>query len=438
MDMTAAQLGGSEVAALCSELIRIDTSNRGGVDGAYERPAAERVAEWLTDAGLSPVLWESEPGRASLFARIPGTDPQRPALLVHCHLDVVPADPTDWTLPPFSGEVHDGQVWGRGAVDMKDMCAMVLAVVRRWRRTGTRPARDIVLAFFADEETGSELGAHWSARTHPEIFEGCTEAVGEVGGFSYTVDEGRRLYPIMTAEKGNTWMRLRAKGVAGHGSMLSVDNAVVRLSEAVARLGRHRFPLRITEAVRGFLEASSAATGLDFSGPDLDDQLGRLGPIAAMMGATLRNTANPSMLRAGSNVNVIPQEAVAYVDGRFLPGYEDEFHQQISQVLGPDIEWELILRDIALEAPFDVPLVAAMSDALRAEDPAAIALPYMLSAGTDAKAFAPLGMRCYGFSPLLLPAELDFSALFHGVDERVPVAALEFGERVLDRFLQHA
>lgn len=436
--MTTQSLDASEVVAICSELIRIDTANYGGADGANERPAAERVAELLTDAGLTPTILESEPGRANVFARVAGTDPSRPALLLHCHLDVVPAQAADWTLPPLSGEVHEGEVWGRGAVDMKDMCAMVLSVVRQWHRAGVRPARDIVLAFFADEETGSKLGAHWCARTHPELFEGCSEAVGEVGGFSYTVRDDLRLYPIMTAEKGKTWMRLTARGVAGHGSMISADNAVVRLSEAVARIGRHRFPLRITESVRGFLDATSAATGIDLAGADVETRLTELGPIAAMMGATLRNTANPSMLQAGSNVNVIPQEAVAYVDGRFLPGYEEEFHRQITEVLGPDIEWELVLQDIALETSFDAPLVAAMSAALVAEDPGARAIPYMLSGGTDAKAFAPLGVRCYGFSPLRLPPTLDFSALFHGVDERVPIAALEFGERVLDRFLRTA
>lgn len=427
----------SEVANICSDLIRFDTSNFGGQRGANERPAAEYVARLLAEAGVATEIYESEPGRASVVGRIQGRDPSRSALLVHCHLDVVPAEEPDWTVHPFSGEIIDGQIWGRGAVDMKDMCAMVLSVVQSWSSAGYAPDRDIVLAFLPDEETGSKLGAHWIVREHPELFDGCTEAIGEVGGFSYTVNDGLRLYPIMTAEKGKTWMRLTASGTAGHGSMINRDNAVIALSAAVERLGTHQFPRRLTKSVRGFLEAAGKATGLDLSGEDLEVELEKLGSIAGMMGATLRNTANPSMLQAGTSVNVIPNTATAYVDGRFLPGFEEEFHQQITDVLGPDIHWELVLQDIALETGFDGPLVEAMCEALIHEDPAALPVPYMMSGGTDAKAFALLGMRCFGFSPLRLPPDMDFGGLFHGVNERVPVDALEFGERVLNRFLRN-
>jgi acetylornithine deacetylase/succinyl-diaminopimelate desuccinylase-like protein len=430
-----AQEVSSPVISLCSDLIRINTYNFGGTDGCNERPAAEFVAEHLSGSGVAVRIIESAPGRANVFGRIEGTDSSRPALLLHCHLDVVPAVAGDWQIDPLSGEVHDGYIWGRGAVDMKDMCAMVLAVVRHWHTAGLRPERDIVLAFFADEETGSKLGAHWIADNHRDIFDGCTEAIGEVGGFSYTVNDNLRLYPIMTAEKGKAWMRLTARGTASHGSMVTNDNAVIALCEAVARLGRHPFPIRPTESVDGFLAAASKATGVDFSGLDVEKKLLQLGPIASMVAATLRNTANPSMLQAGSNVNVVPQEAVAYIDGRFLPGYEEEFHKQVTEVLGPDIEWELVLQDIALETSFQGAIVEAMSASLIAEDPGAVAIPYMMSGGTDAKAFAPFGIRCFGFSPLRLPPDLEFGALFHGVNERVPVDALLFGERVLNRFL---
>jgi acetylornithine deacetylase/succinyl-diaminopimelate desuccinylase-like protein len=427
----------SEVVSICSDLIRIDTSNYGGDVGANERPAAELVSKLLEEAGIATTIYESEPGRANVVGRITGTDPSRSALLIHCHLDVVPAVAADWTVHPFSGEIRDGQLWGRGAVDMKDMCAMVLAVVRSWSRDSFQPERDIVLAFLADEETGSKLGAHWVVRTHPELFEGCTEAVGEVGGFSYTVNDDLRLYPIMTAEKGKTWIRLTARGTAGHGSMINRDNAVTALASAVSRLGTHQFPVRMTESVREFLDITGKVTGLDFAEEKMEDSIMQLGSISSMLGAMLRNTMNPSMLAAGSNVNVVPAEAIAYADGRFLPGFEDEFHRQISEVLGPDISWELVLQDIALETGFDGPLVGAMCAALTAEDAGAVPVPYMLSGGTDAKAFALLGMQCFGFSPLRLPAELNFSGLFHGVDERVPIDSLLFGERVLDRFLRH-
>jgi acetylornithine deacetylase/succinyl-diaminopimelate desuccinylase-like protein len=423
-----------EVVKLCSDLIRIDTSN----PIKPERPAAEYVAAKLSDMGLEPTLLESEPGRASVVARVEGTDSSRGALLIHGHLDVVPAEANDWRVHPFSGEVEDGCVWGRGAVDMKDMDAMTLAVIHNRLQEGRRPLRDLVLAFLADEEAGGRYGARWLVDTHPELFDGCTEGIGEVGGFSYTVNEDLRLYLVETAEKGMAWMRLIARGRAGHGSMINDDNAVVTLADALARLGRYEWPIRLTPTVRMFLTEVSGAIGLDLDLHDeaaLRDAVTKLGPIARALGATLRNTANPTMLDAGYKVNVIPQLATARVDGRFLPGYEEEFFDTLDEILGPDIERTVEHTDIALETGFDGPLLDAMRSALQAEDPGARVVPYCLFGGTDAKSFSRLGIRCFGFSPLRLPPSLDFTAMFHGVDERVPVAALQFGARVLDRFL---
>ena len=425
-----------EVAALCSDLIRIDTTNPGDHSGPGERAAAERVAGLLADAGLAPTVLESRPGRASVVTRISGTDPARPALLIHGHLDVVPATAADWQVPPFSGEISGGCVWGRGAVDMKDMDAMILTVVRQRLREGRRPPRDVVLAFVADEEAGGTWGARWLVDSHPELFEGVTEAIGEVGGFSATIG-GQRIYPIQTAEKGMAWMRLTARGTAGHGSMLQPDNAVTELAETVARIGRHEWPVRLTPSVRAFLAAAAAALGIDFSPNAADEVLAKLGPITRMVGATLTNTVNPTVLNAGYKVNVVPQAATADVDGRFLPGHEEEFFAEVDGLLGPGVRREFIHHDIALETTFDGDLCAAMSAALLAEDPAARIVPYCLSGGTDAKSFSRLGIRCFGFTPLRLPADLDFSGMFHGVDERVPVEALRFGVRVLDRFLDH-
>jgi acetylornithine deacetylase/succinyl-diaminopimelate desuccinylase-like protein len=420
-----------EVVGLCADLIRIDTSN----PTSTERPAAEYVAGKLDDVGISSTLLESEPGRASVVARIPGTDPSRGALLIHGHLDVVPADPAEWSVHPFSAEIKDGYLWGRGAVDMKDMDAMTLALVRDWARTGRRPPRDVVLAFVADEEAGGGKGARWLVDNHPDLFDGCTEAISEVGGFSLTVHEDLRLYLVQTAEKGMAWLRLTARGRPGHGSMVHEDNAVVRLAEAVARIGRHEFPVVVTKPVREFLEALSDAVGLDLDPDDAETLLPRLGGLARIVGATLRNTANPTMLDAGYKSNVVPGVATAVVDGRFLPGQEEAFEAQLDELLPAGVTREWVHHDQAVQTSFDGPLVEAMSAALRAEDPAGVPVPYMLSGGTDAKSFERLGMRCFGFAPLRLPAGFDFAAAFHGVDERVPVDALRFGVRVLDRFL---
>ena len=435
--MSAAE---DEVVEICRDLIRLDTTNTGETDtAAGERAAAEYVAGQLSEVGLEPVVVESEPGRTSVVARFPGAEAgtaARGALLVHGHLDVVPADPSEWTVHPFSGEItDDGYLWGRGAVDMKDFDAMTLAVVRAMRRQGRTPPRDLVLAFLADEEAGGRLGAHWLVDNHADLFEGCTEAIGEVGGFSYTVAPDLRLYLIETAEKGLAWVRLHARGRPGHGSMLNDDNAVTALAEAVARVGRHRFPLVMTPTVRAFLDEVSAALGIDFDPQNPEAMIGKLGTLANMVGATIRNTANPTRLQAGYKDNVIPSTAMATIDCRTLPGQFEMFREQLQAVVGPDIQIETGERQVALETTFDGPLVEAMKAALRAEDPGARAVPYMLSGGTDAKAFSRLGIRCFGFSPLRLPADLNFSALFHGIDERVPVDGLQFGVRVLDRFL---
>jgi acetylornithine deacetylase/succinyl-diaminopimelate desuccinylase-like protein len=428
--------GADEVVQICQELIRIDTTNTGDTrTSAGERAAAEYVAAKLAEVGLEPVMHESVPGRTSVVARIEGADPGRNALLIHGHLDVVPADASEWSVEPFSGELRDGYVWGRGAVDMKDFDAMTLAVVRQWRREGRVPPRDIVLAFTADEEAGGRLGAHHLVDHRPELFEGVTEAIGEVGGFSVTVSDDLRLYLIETAEKGISWIRLTATGRPGHGSMVHDDNAVTRLCEAVATLGTYKFPIELTDTVRGFLEQVCDALGIELDVDDPELVVAKLGPIARVVGATLRNTVNPTMLEAGYKANVIPGKATAIVDGRTLPGNGERFLEQIKELIGPDVQAEFVEHQPALQTGFDGALVDAMAAALRDRDPAARTVPYMLSGGTDAKAFSRLGIRCFGFAPLKLPAGLDFSALFHGIDERVPVDGLRFGVAVLDRFL---
>ncbi len=424
-----------EVVQLCSDLIRIDSTNFGDGSGPGERQAAEWVAAQLAEVGLEPTIVETGERRTNVIARIEGEDRSRDALLIHGHLDVVPANAADWTVDPFSGEVRDGCVWGRGAVDMKDMDAMTLAVVRQRLREGRKPARDVVLAFLADEEAGGQNGAHQLVATRPELFEGVSEGISEVGGFSVSLGDDARFYLIETAEKGLAWMRLTARGRAGHGSMMNDDNAVTALCEAVARVGRHTFPIRVTKTVKRFLAEVSEVLGVELDPDDMDTVVAKLGPIAILIGATLRNTVNPTMLAAGYKVNVIPGQAEAHIDGRFLPGFEDEFFETIDALLGPDVQREFVHHDIALETEFEGRLVEAACAALVAEDPIARPIPYTLSGGTDSKAFWKLGIPCIGFAPLLLPPELDFAAMFHGVDERVPTEALQFGTRVLDRFL---
>ncbi|MER7982222.1 MULTISPECIES: M20/M25/M40 family metallo-hydrolase [unclassified Streptomyces] len=429
-----------EVVRFTSDLIRIDTTNRGGGD-CRERPAAEYAAALLAEAGLEPTLLERTEGRTNVVARVPGTDPTADALLVHGHLDVVPAQAEDWTVHPFSGEVRDGVVWGRGAVDMKNMDAMILAVLRSWAREGVRPRRDLVIAFTADEEASAEDGSGFLADRHPGLFEGCTEGISESGAFTFHDGSGRQLYPIAAGERGTGWLRLTARGRAGHGSKVNRSNAVTRLAAAVTRIGDHEWPLRLTPTVRAALTELAAVYGVD---PDLGDPSGvdnllqKLGPAAALVEPTVRNSSNPTMLSAGYKINVIPGEAVAHVDGRYLPGGEDEFRATMDRLTGPDVEWEFEHHEVALQAPLDTPTYARMRAAVEEFAPEGHVVPYCMSGGTDAKQFSRLGITGYGFAPLKLPEGFDYQALFHGVDERVPVEALHFGVRVLDRFLRTA
>lgn len=426
-----------EVVDFTSELIRIDTTNRGGGD-CRERPAAEYAAERLAAAGPEPVLLERTPGRTNVVARLEGTDPSAPALLVHGHLDVVPARAEDWSVHPFSGEVRDGVVWGRGAIDMKNMDAMVLAVVRAWARQGIRPRRDLVIAFTADEEASGEDGAGFLAERHAELFEGCTEGIGESGAFTFHDGTGRRIYPIGAGERGTAWLRLTARGRAGHGSRVNRENAVTRLAAAVARIGAHEWPVRLTPTVRAALTELAALHGIETDLQDVDALLDKLGPAARLVEATLRNSANPTMFEAGYKINVIPGQAVAHVDGRYLPGGEEEFRTTLDELTGPDVDWEFEHHEVALQAPVDAPVFAAMRAALEEFAPEGHVIPYCMAGGTDAKQFSRLGITGYGFSPLKLPEGFDYQHLFHGVDERVPVEALHFGVRVLDRFLRTA
>lgn len=438
MKLTADQIAQleEETVLFCQELIQIPSVNYGEGKGD-ERLIAEYVARKLSEVGIDAELIESAPNRVNVVAKIAGSDISRPGLVLHGHLDVVPADAADWSVDPFSGEIKDGFIWGRGAVDMKDMDAMLLASVRMWKRVGYKPPRNILLVFFADEEASGTYGSRWIVKNRPELFKGYTEAISEVGGFSVTITGDHRLYLIESAQKGIQWLKLTAKGTAGHGSFINTDNAVTRVSNAVSRIGNYEWPQVPTKTNKLLFKKIANLTGDAFDPANFKNLLKHLGSAAKMIGATLSNTANPTMLEAGYKANVIPQSASAVVDGRFLPGHESDLVETIAKLAGQEIDIEVITRDVALEADFSGSLVEAMCNALAAEDSQAIPVPYLMSGGTDNKALSELGIVGYGFCPLRLPNDLDFFSLFHGVDERVPIQGLKFGVRVLYEFLEN-
>jgi len=420
---------------MCQELIRIPSVNFGEGRGD-EKAVADYVAAKLAEVGIASELIVTGENRVNVVAKIEGSNQSRPGLVLHGHLDVVPANAADWSVDPFGGIIKDGYIWGRGAVDMKDMDAMILAVARAWKRSGFIPDRNILIVFFADEEAGSEYGSRWLVKNRPEIFSGYSEAISEVGGFSVTLDTGDRLYFVEGAQKGINWLKLTAKGAAGHGSFINNENAITKLSKAIARIGSHEWPQIETKTGAKFFRKIAELTGNAYDASNVRPLLKHIGGAARMMGATIQNTSNPTMLEAGYKANVIPQVASAVVDGRFLPGYEEDLLKTIAEIAGPDIEIEVLVRDKALEVEFSGPLVDAMCAAIAEFDPEGIPVPYLMSGGTDNKALSDLGIVGYGFSPVKLPPELDFFALFHGVDERIPVDGLKFGVKVLNSFLQ--
>jgi acetylornithine deacetylase/succinyl-diaminopimelate desuccinylase-like protein len=426
----------ADVLILLQELIRIPSVNFGEGKGD-EKAVAQYCAAKLAEVGIESELVETATNRVNVIAKIAGADQSKPGIVVHGHIDVVPANAQDWSVDPFGGILKDGYIWGRGAVDMKDGVAMFLAIARAWARAGFTPPRNVLLIFFADEEAGSVYGSRWLVKNRPELFVGYSEAISEVGGFSVTITGGHRLYFVETAEKGIQWMKLTAKGDAGHGSFINPANAITKLSRALTRIGEHQWPARETKTGSKFFGKIAELVGEKYDPANPRPLLRHIGGAARMMGATVQNTANPTMLEAGYKANVIPGSASAVVDGRFLPGFEDELVSTLRSLTGDDAEIEVMVRDKALEVDFEGALVQGMCDAILAEDPEGVPVPYLMSGGTDNKALSDLGIVGYGFSPVKLPPDLDFFALFHGVDERIPVDGLIFGVRVLARFLSN-
>jgi acetylornithine deacetylase/succinyl-diaminopimelate desuccinylase-like protein len=441
-----------ECVELLRDLIRIPSVNPPGVpDGAAgldstggETRAARLCAEVLTDAGIAAEVLEVAPGRGSCFARLPASVPDpEPPLILLSHLDVVPVDADAWSHDPFGAELVDGQVWGRGAVDMKNMVAMELAVMLALTRERQELRRDVILAAVADEEAGGTYGAlHW-VDARPDLFADAAgrpaaAALNEVGGYSMTVG-GKRAYAIQVAEKGIIWTRLRASGTPSHGSMPSPDNAAIKLADAASRLAAARQPARPTPVVRGF-----------FAGIGLGEvlRLAEAGDDAAVVAAIeaavseptmqrsldgmLRDTVTPTVIHVGKKVNVVPGSGEAEVDVRTLPGTDqDALLQRLQEIAGDAVRVESVMTMPPVDCPADAPIVALMREALTRADPEAVALPMMITLGTDGKALARLGIPTYGFTPLRLEPDQPLLSLYHANDERLPVSALRFGLPVL-------
>lgn len=418
------------VTEITRHLIRIDTTNYGGNDSRGEPEAAAYCAELMTAMGMQPEIVESEPGRTSVVGRMKGWDPEAPALVLHGHLDVVPADPTEWSVDPFSADVIDDVIYGRGAADMKGMDAIMLTALEYLHANGKQPRRDIILALFGDEEAGGVYGSGWLVEHRPELFSGATEAISEVGGFSATV-AGKRAYFLQTAEKGIAWLNLTASGAPGHGSASHSDNAVTKMADAISAIGAHTWPLHYTDTTRQLMEEVSELMGVTFDASDPSPQLEAIGSAVTFVGSTLSNSSNPTGLTSGYKHNVIPGKAKATIDARPLPGQDEALLDTIRSLAGNDVEVSYEHQRQAIEAPYSGQLIESMIAAIAQEDPDAVVLPFMMSGGTDNNALSQLGISGYGFIPLQLPPDLAFPKLFHGIDERMPIDSLDFGVRAL-------
>ena len=424
---------------LCQQLLRIDTTNPPG----NERPAAELVARALAEVGFRPELLEARPSRTNVVVRHRGSG-TRPPLLLTAHLDVVEADPAKWRRPPFSGDEHEGCLWGRGAIDMKNMAAMCTAIMRRLAATNAMLDRDVIFAAVADEEAGCDLGSRFLVEEHRAKVE-AEYAIGESGGFSIHLGDAT-FYPVQVAEKGFCWIRARITGEPGHGSMPRHDSAVTRLGEALVKLGDAHLPLHPTSYVSDFLDAVRARQpGIVqplvklLARPQLLGRVARLVPgtsLARSFSALLGNTAAATVVRAGNKTNVIPGVAEFEIDGRTLPGQSDaDLLAELRAVLGPEVELEVIKSaPPVVTEPIASPVFDIIKRQVEAREPGATVVPYLIPGFTDAKYFSRTGARWYGFSPVKIEKSsgIRFADMFHGHDERIPVAGLAWGVEVLD------
>ncbi len=425
----------AEAVRHLQDLLRIDTTNPPG----NELVAAEYLAGVLQAEGYDPIVLEAAPQRGNLIARLKG-DGSLPPLLLYTHLDVVPAEPEHWTHPPFAGKVVDGFAWGRGALDMKSVAAMQLMTMLLLRRRSVALRRDVIFAATADEEIDSDVGAEWLVARHPDLVR-AEYGLSEMGGYTLYL-EGRKFYPIMCAEKGTCWLKIRARGKPGHGSVPHADHAVLHLVRAIERATSHPLPLHMTATASTYVQrlarSVGGTTGMLLSAvlnPILHDAALKAFPdrsLADALHAIFHNTISPNQLRAGYRANVIPSEAEAVLDGRMLPGFDvEQFLAEVRPRLGDEIEITIEHTSPPLEVSAETPLFRLIEQQLARADPGAIAVPYMMTGATDAKLFAKLGTQCYGFAPLKLQPDTPFDGLVHGHDERVSLDAFAFGVKVL-------
>lgn len=431
-------------AELCAHFIRYDTSNFGAGESTGETPLAEEIARILREAGYSPELYAREPHRASVMLRVAGTDRELPGLLVHGHIDVVPAEPEQWSVPPFEGRIENGYIFGRGAVDMKDMVAMMVATLLDWAEHGVRPKRDILFLFVADEEDRGDWGAGWLVDQHPELFSNISASIGESGGHAtpLTAADGSSVmvYPIAVAERGTLHMRLRAEGLSGHGSRPTSDSAVTKLLAATHRINSYRWPLVIGDAVREYITETNTALGYAV---DLDTESGvelaieRMGDAGRVARVTVRNSSTTTVLQAGYKVNVIPGIAEAEVDVRCLPGTVESTKETLADLVGPGVSITFFDPGQPTNFSSSSPWFAAMREAVVRYDPDGVVVPYCMGGGTDSKSFMRLGIECFGFAPLTADSGGRRLNGMHSIDERVPVESVNGGQRLLDSFLRN-
>ncbi|WP_215394758.1 MULTISPECIES: M20/M25/M40 family metallo-hydrolase [unclassified Leucobacter] len=430
-------------AELCAHFVRYDTSNFGNGKSRGETQLAEEIARILADAGYAPELYAPEPDRASVLIRIPGRDRSLPGVLVHGHLDVVPAEPEQWRVPPFEGRIEDGYVYGRGSVDMKDMVAMMVVTALEWAKRRIVPERDVVFLWVADEEDRGDWGAGWLVKERPELFAGIGAAFGESGGqaMPLTAKDGSpvTLVPIAVAERGTLHMRLRAEGVSGHGSRPAPGSAISKLLAAAQRLNEHKWPLQMVDAVRTYITDTNAALGYE---ADLTDEAGvakaieQMGEAGTVARVTVRCSSTTTVLNAGYKVNVIPGVAEAEIDVRCVPGTFESTQAVLAELVGPDVSHEYIDPGKPTDFSHHSPWFAAMREAVLRSRPEAVVVPFCMGGGTDAKSFAKLGIECFGFAPLTPDPDGRRSGGVHGVDERVPVASVNGGQLILSDFLR--